>query len=333
MKLGKPIRDKEFMLRKLNYTVWLALVATLLLAACGPEPTPESVVVTATPEPEPETVVVTATPVAPPPEEAPVEEEEMVEEEMVEEAAEEAPAEEEAAAPASEIETVLRNAQWEIVEARFEAIPFVLVPPGCFQMGDRDGFSQETPEHEQCIDTPYWIATTETTNEQFGADGFYSGDDFPRTDVTWFEARAFCESIGGRLPTEVEWEYAARGPSNLRYPFGDEFQPGFVIHAQNANGAAEVGSQPEGASWVGAVDMIGNLREWTSSDFVEYPYFGDDGREDDPPDQFPQRTVRGGSFQTGDDNLRASQREFYDPNDETSELGFRCVRDFDRIPE
>lgn len=317
---------------------WLLITPLLLLlAACGEQPTPESVVVTATPEPEPVVVTATADPAAEQPaaeepaveEEAmeePAEEEEMAEEEMTEEE----PAEE---MVEGEFGPILNNNQWDVVTARFEAINFVLVPTGCFQMGDRDGFSQETPQHEQCFDEPFWIAETETTNEQFGSDGFYSGDDFPRTDVTWFEARQFCQSIGGRLPTEAEWEYAARGPSNLTYTFGNTFQPGFVIHAQNASGAAEVGTQPNGASWVGALDMLGNAREWTSSDFVEYPYFDDDGREDDPPDQFPQRTVRGGSFQYGEDQLRASQREFYDPNDDTSELSFRCAIDFTGIPE
>lgn len=325
------------MIRKLVRPWALMLPALLLLVACGPQPTPESVVVTATPEPEPETIVVTATPdpaaEQAAPEEAPVEEEAPAEEDAMEEEMAEEEAEAEETTDDSGIEPVLRNDQWDIVTTRIEATDYVLVPPGCFQMGDRDGFAQETPQHEQCIDAPYWIARTETTNDQFGSDGFYSGENFPRTDVTWFEADSFCRSIGGRLPTEVEWEYAARGPSNLTYPFGDEFQPGFVIHAQNASGAAEVGSQPDGASWVGAVDMVGNLREWTSSDFVEYPYFADDGREDPPGDSFPQRTVRGGSFQYGDDQLRASQREFYDPNDDTSELGFRCVFPFTGMPE
>jgi len=307
--------------------VLIMAVTALITVACGPTaaPTPETVVVTATSlpptevPPEPETIVVTATPdpaAEQPAEEAPDEEAAPPEEE--------APAEETPAA-AGDVPRATSNAAWDPVVERFNATDFMLVPPGCFQMGFRDGFTEETPQHEQCFDEPFYIARTETTNEQYGSDGSFSGENFPRNDVTWYEARAFCQGIGGSLPTEAQWEYAARGPSNWTYPFGDTFQPGFVIHADNAAGATEVGSQPNGASWVGAVDMLGNLREWTSTGWEPYPYYDDDEREQDPSGDFPRRVVRGGSFQSGSSNLRASFREFYNPDDDTGELGFRCV--------
>ncbi len=225
---------------------------------------------------------------------------------------------------------VTANLDWEPVTAQFQGITWLLVPPGCFQMGDKDGFTEETPQQEQCFDEPFWIAATETTNRQYGSQGNWAGDNAPRDDVTWEQAQKFCQSVGGRLPTEKEWEYAARGPSSWKYTMGDTLEPGYVIHAGNARGAAEVGSLPDGQSWVGALDMLGNLREWTNSAWAPYPYDPTDGREDDPSRE-ARRTVRGGSFQFGTDRLRASYREFYDRNSSTGDIGFRCAADYGAI--
>jgi formylglycine-generating enzyme required for sulfatase activity len=318
----------------MTYFKWLAvLTAAALLAACNapitaPPATQEPLVVTATElpaTPEPEIVVVTATG-------APTE---VIAATEAPPAATQAPAEATVppptAAGAGELgmpgNPVVGNQQWIPVIERDQGIGWALVPAGCFTMGWRNGFTEETPENEQCFDEPFWIASTETTNEQYGSDGAFSGEDFPRTNVTWQSASAFCQAKGGRLPTEAEWEYAARGPSNLMFPFGDQLQPGFVIHA-DSGGVAVVGSQTDNASWVGALDMAGNVREWVSSGWEDYPFDPTDGRESPPPTGETRRVVRGGGFTTGRDFLRSSYREFYDWEGQVGDIGFRCARDW-----
>ncbi len=147
-----------------------------------------------------------------------------------------------------------------------------LVPAGCFQMGSEDGEDDEKPVHEVCFEEPFWIDKYEVTNGQFvvfngqaARESFFSGDDRPREQITWFEAQAFCESREARLSTEAEWEYAARGPDGLVYPWGNEWDQSRVIGFRfrgSITGTAPVGSIPAGASWVGALDMSGNVWEW-----------------------------------------------------------------------
>lgn len=82
------------------------------------------------------------------------------------------------------------------------------------------------------------------------------GDERPVENITWFEAHTFCELRDTRLPTEAEWEYAARGPDNLNYPWGNEFEEDFVVYQNNSDDqTATVGSRTPGASWVGTLDM------------------------------------------------------------------------------
>lgn len=319
-----------------------ASMIVLLLAACGPvqTPTPDVLVVTSTPEPSPVVMVVTATQ---PPEEPPAEEP-AADEPAAEEPAAEQPAEEATAEPAptevvsdSPLPGVASNSEWTPEYQTFEGIEYALVPPGCFEMGSNDaaGTLSEQPVHKQCFDRPFWIAVYEVTNALIESSSIepeaqrqFRGDEVPRTNVTWFEAAAFCESVGGRLPTEREWEYAARGPDGLRWPFGDQWLPGFVIHAANATSPVDVGTYPENASWVGALDMVGNVREWTSTGQASYPYDPTDGREDTSDRGNAQRITRGGGFLSGKDFVRSAYREWYDRAFYTADIGLRCARDY-----
>jgi len=152
--------------------------------------------------------------------------------------------------------------------------------------------------------------------------------------VDWFQAVTHCQSRRARLPTEAEWEYAARGPDGLVYPWGDDFVAGNVVYASNSyNQAAEVGRKPLGASWVGALDMSGNVWEWVSSIYQDYPYQADDGREvDGSIDSSSARVLRGGSWSSVDGlSLRGNLRFRYHPATSFSFLGigFRCVRDYE----
>jgi formylglycine-generating enzyme required for sulfatase activity len=168
---------------------------------------------------------------------------------------------------------VVSNSDWVPIEQDFDSVKLVLVPVGCFMMGSDNGSKDEQPVHEQCFEEPFWIDKYEVTNEQYGSikcDSSSSNPKQPRNCVDWFEAKAFCEKQGARLPTEQEWEYAARGPDSLVYPWGNDWNDNYAVWDGNSGYiTAEVGSRPEGVSWVGAYDMSGNVWEWTSSRYTE----------------------------------------------------------------
>lgn len=335
--------------------LWLMLGLVMLIAVgCGGLSIPapggdgdtEVLVVTATPdanaEPtevlgttsEPEVIVVTATP---------------GDDEAMEDATEE-PASEEPAGDDSATEEpsgddammdapVTANSDWTPVAETRNGVEWVLVPSGCFEMGAADSFAtnSERPPHGQCFDAPFWIMRTEATNAMVEASGVtvevedvWLGDNLPRVNITWTEAREFCRAVGGDMPTERQWEYAARGPSNYRWPNGDEFEGQYVIFAENATSPVAVGIWPENASWVGAYDMAGNVREWTTSGVYSYPYDPDDGRE--PAGDIvrdPERIVRGGSYLQGRDGVRGSFRQWYGMGFYTTDIGVRCVAPYD----
>lgn len=224
----------------------------------------------------------------------------------------------------------LGNQGWSQIEYSFDGVSMVLVPPGCFTMGNAEQFDEE-PVSIQCFEEPFWIDQTEVTNAAFGSVGcteWSSTPNQPRNCVSWFEARNFCESRGGRLPTEAEWEYVARGPDNLIYPWGNSFLAENVVYSQNSGGAsAVVGSRPLGASWVGAYDMAGNVGEWTNSLFQNYPYDRNDGRESIADTrQETSRVWRGGGFGDHEWFLRMSNRYRGGQGGTDHYGGFRCVR-------
>jgi formylglycine-generating enzyme required for sulfatase activity len=245
-------------------------------------------------------------------------------------------------------------------------IEMVEVPPGCFIMGSIAS-GDEGPVNEQCFTGPFYIDRYEVTQAQFTAlngimekNFVYPGYQRPVDNITWFEARDFCEDRRkARLPTEREWEYAARGPDSLTYPWGNIFVPENVIYSRTeSQGTANVvnvdGSpaRPDGASWVGALDMSGNVFEWTSTRFGElnysrktldfkrsfsYPYRPDDGREADETRAdynrrateqgiYTLRVIRGGSANDYAFNLRSAARTMGVADNWSGYLGFRCAR-------
>lgn len=143
--------------------------------------------------------------------------------------------------------------------------------------------------------------------------------------VTWFQARYYCRWRRMRLPTEVEWEYAARGPERWVYPWGDGAIPNYAVYRSNSEGrTADVGSRPAGTSWVGALDMSGNVWEWVSSMYAPYAY--DESHENDS-DNTSARVLRGGSFITNSLlDLRSSERNSDSPTSVSNNYGFRCVK-------
>ncbi len=253
----------------------------------------------------------------------------------------------------------LRTWQPHIIVDDF-GVEMVEVPPGCFMMGSVAG-ANEQPVHDQCFDEPFYIDRYEVTNWQFEAvteqtpPSQYIGSNRPVESITWFDARDFCIQRGARLPTEREWEYAARGPDSFTYPWGNVFVPEYAVtgHTQ-AQGTLDVIGEdgqplrPGGASWVGALDMGGNVAEWTSTryddiDYSEqtidlqnlypYPYVIDDGRETDESFEdyqarqplYTTRVFRGGSFDSNANTLRAASRYWNSPG-AYNFVGFRCAR-------
>ena len=221
------------------------------------------------------------------------------------------------------------SAAWSPVVRDFDGVVMVLVPAGCFEMGSTDGDTDEQPTHQQCFDTPFWIDRDEVTWGQIGdcqadqgcvlsaectPNPWSSEADEPVNCLTWREAQAICAWRGARLPSEAEWEYAARGPDGLVYPWGNTFDAERVVYEATSGGrVASVGSLPSGASWVGARDMSGNVWEWTSSLAGPYPYAIDEAHETDT-DTTSWRVLRGGSFEVYNDLPRAALREAFDPN-------------------
>lgn len=155
-------------------------------------------------------------------------------------------------------------------------------------------------------------------------------DKFPAGGVNWFNAQAYCEWRGARLPTEAEWEKAARGPDGQEYPWGNEWDVNITNTGDNTDweeGIAPVGAYPKNKSPYGAYDMAGNVWEWVDGWYDAYP--GSDYKL--PTFGKLNRVVRGGGGGVGHYAIsyffRGATRQFSEPEMETDDVGFRCARD------
>ena len=210
----------------------------------------------------------------------------------------------------------------------------VLVPAGTYTVGRDDGHEWSRPAHSATIDS-FAIGRTEVTVGQYkryvsatrAAEPWTTEPDslLPVTRVTWAEANAYCGWAydGGRLPTEEEWEAAARGVAGSAYPWGAEPEPGRAnTLSAGRSGPAPVGSFPQGASPVGAQDLIGNVWEWTSSRMLAYA----GGSAPSGGDRY--YVTRGGAHNT-QGIVDATRRGYMPPTTGTREgfefTGFRCV--------
>jgi formylglycine-generating enzyme required for sulfatase activity len=233
---------------------------------------------------------------------------------------------------------------------------YLYVPPGEFLMGsakdDPDAGGDEKPQHTVYLDD-YWIMQTEVTSAQYqqcveagqckapdtgGNCTYATRADHPINCVSWNDALAYCRWVGGRLPTEAEWEKAARGTDGRKYPWGNRNPVGDLLNSCDRNctyywkdtsiddGYAEtapVGTYPKGTSPYGALDMVGNVWEWTSSLYKLYPYRADDGRENLAA--AGSRVVRGGSWNLNQREVRAARRSGLSPVTLLASIGFRCA--------
>jgi formylglycine-generating enzyme required for sulfatase activity len=223
-----------------------------------------------------------------------------------------------------------------------DSMVMVYVPGGRFQMGahegDPDARSDEFPPHTVTLDG-FWIDQTEVTNAQFAAFlnengnsdeagrkmielnrgycqikqdaeeySFGSAGERPVVMVTWYGADAYCNWVGGRLPTEAEWEYAARGPEGSIYPWGDVAPNCDLVRSGDCGRSpTKVGSLPYGASWCGALDMAGNVWEWVGDWFG--PYVSQDQTNPTGPSTGSVRVQRGGGWHSPRWELRATFRQ------------------------
>ncbi len=199
----------------------------------------------------------------------------------------------------------------------------VRVPAGPFLMGSEDSqaYADEAPRHEVDLGE-FWIGKHAVTNRQFErfvletghdpGEGWKEsvsewGADAPVVHVTWSDAMSYCRWAGLTLPTEAQWEKAARGTDGRKFPWGDQWEVDRAWFFENSEGGIHpVDSRPQGASPYGCLNMAGNVWEWTSSVYRPYPYDPSDGRED-PESQDP-RISRGGAWYTYSRSLRCSRR-------------------------
>jgi eukaryotic-like serine/threonine-protein kinase len=219
-------------------------------------------------------------------------------------------------------------------------------------------FYDEQPAHVVWLRS-LWIDRTEVTNGQyrtcvaagacveladrssFTRQSYYDNPAFlnyPVVNVDWNMASAYCEWAGARLPSEAEWEYSARGPESRIFPWGDAFDKTKVnycdarcagladsSHDDGYPDTSPVGAFPEGETWVGAMDMAGNVREWASDWLAPYSH----GAVKNPggPDTGEMKIPKGGSWYDTPDNIRSANRGGEVPDYFRHNLGFRCASD------
>ena len=218
----------------------------------------------------------------------------------------------------------------------------VLVASGFYPIGRteiagrRDAAEIETPQHVVEM-KPFYIDRTEVTNAQYkmfldqtghaAPKGWVGGkfaegrENWPVVKVSWQDAVDYATWAGKRLPTENEWEAAARGNDGRMYPWGNEWLPGRANIA--SKGIIAVGSHPEGASPSGALDMIGNVWEWTADEFALYP--GTTAKEPKLEEGVTYRVIRGGAYD-GNREHDAAYRGYVDASQAYDKTGFRCVK-------
>jgi len=256
----------------------------------------------------------------------------------------------------------------ELINQRTSSIdgmPQVYIPPGIFHMGGMDvrRAPNEIPDHDVKLDA-YWIDQLEVTNAMFAlcmssggctppqsfksqrrADYFDNPEfkDYPVVYVTWGQAKAYCEWAGRRLPTEAQWERAARGDDFRTFPWGEDKADGTLVNFNMIVGdTSRVGTYSAGASPFGVLDMAGNVAEWVN-DFYTFDYSVSRNVVNPTGPETSSnfiRVVRGGSLGDAEINIRLSKRSSVqgpNPNaatgssaalgDFSPRIGFRCAED------
>jgi len=210
-----------------------------------------------------------------------------------------------------------------------DGLNYVRIPAGRFAMGcspdDTECSGDEKPAHEVTIGKDFWLGQTPVTQaayRQVTRKGLVKGANLPVAMVTWDESRGYCGAIGGRLPTEAEWEYAARaGSAQKRYGDIDRI----AWYSSNSGGQTHGVAQKEANAW-GLYDMLGNVWQWTADWYGEYQVSAKQDPSGQPPGPgITLRALRGGSWSNDPRLVRASYRLRVAPGVPNSSVGLRCV--------
>ena len=217
----------------------------------------------------------------------------------------------------------------------------VWIPAGEFQMGDRDLL--DNPRHTVKL-SGYWIYKNLVTVAQYkkyckmtgrqmpGGPSFDSGwsqGDHPIVNVSWYDAAAYAKWAGCALPTEAQWENAARGTDGRTYPWGNDWDPSKCANSvgNRLSSTKPVGSYPSGASPYGCLDMAGNVWQWCRDWYDPWYCKSDRGLDPGGPDSGGGRVVRGGSWSYfSADCFRCAYRDYRAPDFRRNLVGFRCAR-------
>jgi formylglycine-generating enzyme required for sulfatase activity len=225
-----------------------------------------------------------------------------------------------------------------------DGMTLFFVPAGEFIMGNKEGDSSEIPEHSVYLDA-FWIDQTEVTNAMYAKcvtadacqapastrsytrESYYGNaefDNYPVVYIAWNDAKLYCKWAGGDLPTEAQWEKAARGTDGNIYPWGNAAPDKTRLnYSQGVGDTTQVESYPTGASPYGALDMAGNLWEWVADWNGSYPSVP--SRNPTGPTSGTIHMIRGGSWGSAVFSARTSARGG-SPGDGNFYIGFRCAR-------
>lgn len=220
-----------------------------------------------------------------------------------------------------------------------DGMVMVYIPAGEFIMGSDEGENNERPAHPVYLDA-YWIDQTEVTNAMYSVcvnagncppppERTYLNDpvyaEHPVVYLDWDAAQNYCQQMGARLPTEAEWEKAARGADGRTYPWGEDIDCEKANFGRCVDDTTPVGSYEAGRSPYGLYDMAGNVWEWTADWYSVHYYETSPVENPTGAESGMFHTLRGGSWLTGDWNARTSDRYVDDVPILRNEIGFRCV--------
>ncbi len=245
----------------------------------------------------------------------------------------------------------------ETMRTGVDGMEMVYIPAGKFEMGSASGNPDQLPVHTVQLNG-YWLDRTEVTNQMFvqflnsnddqqgkvalwldavdpfvwisEKDGVWQvrpgNENYPILNVSWFGAEAYCSWAGRALPTEAQWEYAAKSTENRRFPWGDKDPNCSLARFSGCgNSPVEVGSLLNGANLWGVLGLSGNVAEWTNDRYAA-DYYSQSPQENPPgPINGYYRVIRGGSWQSTYLPLQTSNRKWAGADEFTNSVGFRCA--------
>jgi formylglycine-generating enzyme required for sulfatase activity len=231
-----------------------------------------------------------------------------------------------------------------------DSAPLIWIPAGDFAMGSKSGQPDEQPIHRVDLNA-FYIDKYEVTVSRYARflqeqrpeqpflwkQAAQRDYDKPVIGVDWYDAQEYCRWAGRRLPTEAEWEKAARGTDQRTYPWGNEAPTRAHANAGRTKWIGyetltKVGTQSRGYSPYGVTDLAGNVWEWVADRYDEIYYAASPLKNPQGPTTGPLRVLRGGAWNNDAATIRATNRAAYHPGARRNDVGFRCAMDFKPSP-